>query len=284
MGLALRLLGDLARRLGTLERSVGEGLDRLLGLDHDRDGAAVGLDEQLGLDGLAAGADQLGADVNGNLRFVSEVEVLLAGVGIAQGEPDGVAGHGAVHQPHALVFHLQVEGARLVGVDRAQVHVERFDAQLGIAQHGAGQLGQQLIQSAFGVRKPAGFLGGQGQIDPAQAAEEAFEVAVLEQSAGGAPLFLTGEGQFVEAAASASGGKNEGTGEGLGPDRHGTAAPLVPAQDEAVVVAIDGLGRVGAGALRAKLSHDSILRQKSEVSESGCQGQKEDPGRSGLLP
>ena len=78
-----------------------------------------------------------------------------------------------------------------------------------------------MIQSAVGIGELGGLLGGHGQIDAAESAEEVFQVALLEEIAGGGPFFLAGEGQFVEAAARPAAGKDEGMRERLAPTATG---------------------------------------------------------------
>src|SRR5262249_20767955 len=74
--------------------------------------------------------------------------------------------------------------------------------------------------------------------------------------AGAVPILDASQGQLVEVAAVAAGGEDERARERLGADRDGAAVPRMPREHEAVVVAIDRVGRVGAGALAARLSHD----------------------------
>jgi hypothetical protein len=74
----------------------------------------------------------------------------------------------------------------------------------------------------------------------------------MEQIAGGAPIFLTGQGQLVEVARLPAVWENERVSEG--PD-DGRAVSRRSAQLDAVEVTVDGVGRVGARTLIARLDH-----------------------------
>ncbi|MND05721.1 hypothetical protein D3C83_266880 [compost metagenome] len=56
----------------------------LLGLEQDRGGAAVRLDEDACLNGFAAGAHSVRLDMNGDLQVVRDLEVLLGDAGLAE--------------------------------------------------------------------------------------------------------------------------------------------------------------------------------------------------------
>src|SRR5262249_29976076 len=103
------------------------------------------------------------------------------------------------------------------------------------------------------------LLGGHRQVDTTEAAEEVAEEALLQQLPGGVPVTLAGQGQLVEVAAGPARGGDGRGGEGLGNHRDGSAGPAVSVEDHAVVVAVDGIGGVGAGAFGAGLSHDVVL-------------------------
>src|SRR5581483_1663355 len=59
-------------------------------------------------------------------------------------------------------------------------------------------------------------------------------------------------------ATGAAGGEDERAGEHLGADGDGAAVVGVAGEDEAVVVTVHGVGRVGARAFAARLSHDEL--------------------------
>ncbi len=116
LGVGLGLLGHLPRALGAAEHAGRERLDRHLGPDDHRGRAAVGLDRQVGLERLVAGPQPVADDVHRQRQIVAELEVLSVAPGASpKRQPEAVgAGDGAVQQPHALVFQVQVELPALV--------------------------------------------------------------------------------------------------------------------------------------------------------------------------
>ncbi len=178
------------------------------------------------------------------------------------------AGHRAIEQPHALVFQVQVELAGLADLEDAKVDFAGFDTEAGSGNHVAGKFAQQLIEATVVVGKLVGFLGGPDEVEPAQAAEEAFEVALAEQVARGRPVFLAGHGQLVEVPALPAGGKDEWLLESLGANGERPTVAHAVAEHEAVKIAVAGVFGVGASAFCANLDHGTFSVQFSVFSVS----------------
>src|SRR5438128_9762124 len=84
----------------------------------------------------------------------------------------------------------------------AQTDHARLDLDLGTLQDVGGELGQELVEAAVGVGIIGGFVGGHGEVCPAQAAEKTREKALLEKVDGGFPVGLAGRGQLIEITAN----------------------------------------------------------------------------------
>src|SRR6185437_3555569 len=185
--------------------------------------------------------------------------MLLVGSRVAQGQPGTVGAEDcAVNEPHALIFHAQIEIPLVADGQNTEIDLLRFKAQTRFGENIGGQFLQQLIESAIGIGEFGGFLGGEGEIDAAESAEEISQVALREKIASGGPFFLTGQGQLVEAVALPTAREDEGIRERLRADSDGAAIPGMTTKDEAIKVAIDGIGRIGPRTFAACLNHDTV--------------------------
>ena len=199
--------------------------------------------------------------MDGKGQLAAELkELLRRSGGVAEAHPRAtVHGHRAVQQAHALVVQHQVKIAVLANLQSPETDLARLDAELGGVQNLAGQPGQELIQAAVAIGKVGGDAGRLSQIDPPQAAEETFQVAFFQKLPGPGPIFIAGDGQFIEVAAGTTRGEHKGTGEGSIAGRDRAAIAGVMAEDAAVIEAVTGVLRIDARTLAASLAMTAAL-------------------------
>src|SRR5579859_3260954 len=111
--------------------------------------------------------------------------MLLTARAIAQDQPRSIdAGDGAVDQPHALVFHAQLEVAFGANLQETEVDLLGLQAQARLVEDVGGKVLKQLIETALRIGELGGRFGRDRKINTAEAAEELFQVALTQQIAG----------------------------------------------------------------------------------------------------
>src|SRR5262249_6919968 len=99
-----------------------------------------------------------------------------------------------------------------------------------------------------------------------ESVEKVLQIAPVEEIAGGRPIFLTGEGQLVEAAALATVWEDEG----MSKCPHGgrRTVPRGTTEHEAVKITVNGVGRIRARTLATCLNHVLIRGARPRGSGS----------------
>jgi hypothetical protein len=121
-------------------------------------------------------------------------------------------------------------------------------------------LAQEVVEAVFAIGSPAASAGGTCQVGAPLSGQKSFQMARTQQFNGGFRVRVASQGQLVEGTASAAIREDKGHVKGQRADVNGgtarwNIAAAAAIEENAVVVAVGGIMRVGAAALAADQDH-----------------------------